>query len=119
MARYSMNAELGGSVSPINWDTKEFNLGIVYSGGFITIDDPGYYRVQTSCYNDSRDSGAECPFMINGKTILKSYTRYSATSTSYGIFYLNLFDTVYVAKGWSSQKLKWGTTANYFTIEKL
>ena len=101
------------------WDTIEFNHGIIYNGGFITIDEPGYYRVQTTCLTGSSDSGIGCHLMINGKTRLINYSRWSATGTAYGIFYLELFDTVYVSKDWNSRKMEKGSAANYFTIEKL
>ena len=114
-----MQADLGGSVSPISWDTTEFNHGIIYNGGFITIEEPGYYRVQNTCYTNANPSGVNCHVKVNGKTILKNYTTWSATGTAYGIFDFDLFDTVYVVKGWNSEKLKEGSTANNFSIEKL
>ena len=119
MARYSMRAELGGNVSPIIWDTTEFNHGIIYNGGFITIDEPGYYRVQTSCYNGSHDSGVGCHLMVNSKRLLVNYSRFSAVGTASGIFNFDLFDTVYVKKEWNELKLEKGSAANYFSIEKL
>ena len=33
--------------TPVKWNRKEFNLGIVYNNGIITIDEPGYYRSDT------------------------------------------------------------------------
>ena len=114
-----MRAELGGNVSPIIWDTTEFNHGIIYNGGFITIDEPGYYRVQTSCYNGSHDSGVGCHLMVNSKRLLVNYSRFSAVGTASGIFNFDLFDTVYVNKSWNELKLEKGSAANYFSIEKL
>ena len=122
-----MRAELGGKVSPIIWDTAEFNHGIIYNGGFITIDEPGYYRVQTSCYNGSKESGVGCHLMVieqnepmvNSKTILINYSRFSAVGTASGIFNFNLFDSVYVNKTWNELKFEKGSAANYFSIEKL
>ena len=119
MARYSMQAGLGGEVSPIVWDTKEFNLGMIYNGGFITIDEPGYYRVQISCYNGSKESGVGCHLMVNSKRILINFSRFSAVGTASGIFNLDLFDTVYVNKSWNELKFEKGSAANYFSIEKL
>ena len=114
-----MQAELGGKVNPIPWDTTEFNHGIIYNGGFIAIDEPGYYRVQTTCYTGSKTSGIGCEILVNGKVFLRNYSTWSATGTSYGIFNFELFDTVYVTKEWNQEKLGYGSTSNYFTIEKL
>ena len=114
-----MKAKLGGRVNPIRWDTTEFNHGIIYNGGFITIDEPGYYRVQTTCYTGSKDSGVGCHLMVNDKELLRNYSTWSATGTAYGIFYFELFDTVYVGKTWDSNQFAYGAEANYFTIEKL
>ena len=114
-----MQAGLGGEVSPIVWDTKEFNLGMIYNGGFITIDEPGYYRVQISCYNGSKESGVGCHLMVNSKLILINFSRFSAIGTASGIFNFDLFDTVYFNKSWNELKFEYGSSANYFSIEKL
>ena len=34
--------------SPVRWNKKEFNIGIIYNNGIITIDESGYYRGGTS-----------------------------------------------------------------------
>ena len=51
MARYSMAARITTS-SPVRWDKKEFNLGIIYNNGIITIDEPGYYRITAAVYTN-------------------------------------------------------------------
>ena len=114
-----MKAALGGEVTPIVWDTTEFNHGIIYNGGFITIDEPGYYRVQTSCYSGSHYSGVSCNFFVNAKVRLRNYSRFSAIGVASGIFNFDLFDTLYVEKGWNSLNFEKGSEANYFSIEKL
>ena len=114
-----MKAALGGSVTPIVWDTTEFNHGITYNGGFITIDEPGYYRVQTTWYTGAKGSGIGCHLMVNGEIRLVNYSTWSATGTAYGIFYFELFDKVHFKKDWNSEKFTYGAAANYFTIEKL
>ena len=111
-----MKADLRGIVSPIVWDTVEFNIGLIYSGGFITIEDPGYYRAQVTCYSGDN---VECDLMANGRELLRNYGTFSAPGTSYGIFYFELFDTVFVRKAWTTDKFEKGSVANYFTIEKL
>ena len=54
MARYSMAEPIADVHSPIHWDNEEFNLGIIYNNGVITIDQPGYYRITAAVFNSIR-----------------------------------------------------------------
>ena len=55
MARYSMTTSITGDHTPINWSTREINLGITYHNGIITITEPGYYKITAACYSKDRD----------------------------------------------------------------
>lgn len=72
MARYSMNSAISGTHSPVRWDTREFNFGI------ITITQPGYYRITAACHmNENKSDHIELETLVNGN-------RYVITKASWG-----------------------------------
>ena len=78
MARYSMNAAISGTHSPVRWDTREFNFGITYKNGIITITQPGYYRITAACHmNENKSEHIELETLVNGN-------RYVITKASWG-----------------------------------
>ena len=119
MARYSMAASIAGDHIPIRWNTKEFNFGITYNNGIITITEPGYYRITATGYCWDKDPNY-CRFhtFVNGATYLTTYSTWAAPGFMHGIIRLDVFDTIYFSKN-KSPALQRGKPANYFTIEKL
>lgn len=78
MARYSMNSAISGTHSPVRWDTMEFNFGITYKNGIITITQPGYYRITAACHmNENKSEHIELETLVNGN-------RYVITKASWG-----------------------------------
>ena len=119
MARYSMATAISYNHSPVRWDTEEFNLGIIYNNGVITIDEPGYYRITSACYmDDNRDKEISLQTIINDKAFVRTWSMYASPGSSYAIKYLEMFDTIFFRKD-GTDRMKMGSLANYFTIEKL
>ena len=105
--------------SPIHWDNEEFNLGIIYNNGVITIDQPGYYRITAACYmDDARDAGIGIQTLVNGVPFIRTWSTWASPGFSYGIKHLSMFDTIFFKKD-RSDRMKFGTEMNYFTIEKV
>ena len=122
MARYSMKSDYSGDHNPIRWDTEEFNKGLIYRNGIITIDEPGYYRItaaiQMHDYWDSRAYSTSIHTIVNGVTFLRGSSTWGAIGISTGIKYLRLYDTVAFRKE-SPESTRYGSQSNYFQIEKL
>ena len=119
MARYSMKTEITGDHTPIRWDTKEFNFGITYNNGIITITESGYYKITAACYCIERDPNYVAFWTyVNGNDYLQTNSNWASPGFMYGIIYLDVFDTVYFRKRQSSA-IHGGKKKNYFTIEKL
>ena len=114
-----MAAAISGVQTPVHWDTEEFNLGVIYRNGIITIDEPGYYRITSACYmDDNRDKWIGLKTIVNGVQFTRSWSSYASPGLSYGIKYLDMFDTIQFHKD-CNDRMKYGTAMNYFTIEKL
>ena len=119
MARYSMTTSISGDHTPIRWDTKEFNFGIVYNNGIITITEPGYYRITATCYCYERDPNyVMFQTYVNGNKYLGTTSTWASPGYMHGIIRSDVFDTVYFSKS-RSPALQGGKYKNYFTIEKL
>ena len=102
----------------MNWDTEEFNYGIIYHNGIITVDESGFYRITASCYaNANRRNSVKLQTFVNNNVYLATVSA-SAPGFSYGIIYLEMFDTIHFEKT-GSFALADGTSQNYFTIEKI
>ena len=117
-----MRSDITGEKSPINWDTREFNYGIVYRNGIITIDEPGFYRITAAIcmhdWSDTRGSQIAINTVVNGVSFLRACSTWGSPGLSYGIKYLDVFDTVYFEKKWGSST-RYNNPSNYFSIEKL
>ena len=118
MARYSMSSRLTGSHTPVHWDTEEFNLGIIYNNGVITIDEPGYYRVTAACYLDTKDRFVGIETFVNGVQFIKTWSTWASPGFSAGIKHLDMFDTIFFKKH-ASDEMSQGKGMNYFMIEKI
>ena len=118
MARYSMTTAIAGSHTPIRWNTREFNFGITYNNGIITITEPGYYRITATCYTNIGSDYTSCRTYVNGNTYLDTTSTWASPGFMHGIIRLNVFDTVYLSK-LRSPAFQGGKYKNYFTIEKL
>ena len=113
-----MDSPIAGDYSHIIWDTQEFNIGIVYHSGIITIDEAGLYRITTSIFaNGDGDWKAKLNTYVNNKIYLTTVST-KAPGFSHGIIYLDVFDTVHFEKI-GGPRLVDGTQQNYFTIEKI
>lgn len=118
MARYGISAELSGSVSPVHMDIEYFNLGMMYQSGIFIIMDPGYYRFTLQCYHyQTEDKYASMTAAINSAGVMSTYCMWADNGSTTGIFYLEAFDTVFVAK--HDEKLVGGAYWNNFMIEKI
>ena len=118
MARYSMTASISGTHTPIRWNTREFNFGITYNNGIITITEPGYYKITAACYCIERDPNfADFRTVVNGNDYLQTNSTWGSPGFMYGIIRLDVFDTVYFRK--LNSAFQGGKYKNYFTIEKL
>ena len=51
MARYGIEENLSGTVSPVLFDKEFFNFNMMYNGGIFIIMDPGYYRFTVQCFH--------------------------------------------------------------------
>ena len=119
MARYSMASPISGTHTPIRWDTREFNFGITYNNGIITITEPGFYRITAHSYSWERDPDyTTFQAYVNGDLYLETFSIYAAPGYIHGIIELNVFDTVYFKKD-RAPAFRKGKFQNYFTIEKL
>ena len=74
MARYSMTTAVTDA-SPVRWNRKEFNIGIVYNNGIITIDEPGYYRITAAIYMNA--GGSKSGQWINLFTMINGSTKFT------------------------------------------
>ena len=114
-----MTTSISGDHTPIRWDTKEFNFGIVYNNGIITITEPGYYRITATGYCwDKMPSYCSLATYVNGNQYLVTTSTWAAPGFMHGIIRLDVFDTVYFSKH-KPPALQNGKRMNYFTIEKL
>ena len=119
MARYSMTTSISGDHIPIRWNTREFNFGITYNNGIITITHPGYYRITGTCYSINQlPDYIECKTYVNGALYLDTTSTRAAPGFMHGIIRLDVFDTIYFSKH-RSPAFPGGKYKNYFTIEKL
>ena len=119
MARYSMASLISGDQIPLRWDTREFNLGITYNNGIITITEPGYYKIIATCYCwDKHPNFCAFDTVVNGNKYLYTYSTWTVQGFMHGIIRLDVFDTVYFSK-FQPGALRGGKYQNYFTIEKL
>ena len=119
MARYSMTASITGDHTPIRWDTKEFNFGIIYNNGIITITESGYYKITAACYTQDRyPKYVDFRTYVNGDDYLQTNSVWASPGFMHGIIYLDVFDTVYFRK-LEPSPFRGGKYKNYFTIEKL
>ena len=119
MARYSMAEPISGEQSPVHWDKEEFNLGIIYNNGVITIDQPGFYRITAACYfDDNRDRYIGLQTLVNGVPFIRTWSSFASPGFSQGIKHLSMFDTIFFKK-FTSERMKYGIEMNYFMIEKV
>ena len=65
--------------SPVRWNRKEFNIGIVYNNGIITIDEPGYYRITAAIYTNI--GGSNGSKWINLFTMINGSTKFTTKAT--------------------------------------
>ena len=63
--------------SPVRWNRKEFNIGIVYNNGIITIDEPGYYRITAAIYMGGSKFGPNSSNWINLFTMINGSTKFT------------------------------------------
>ena len=119
MARYSLTTSITGDHIPIRWSTREFNFGITYKNGIITITEPGYYRITFTCYSSYQlPDYIDCKTHVNGDVRLVTTSTRAAPGFMHSIIKMDVFDTVYFSKG-RSPPFQGGKHKNYFTIEKL
>ena len=119
MARYSMTTSISGTHTPIRWNTREFNFGITYNNGIITITEPGYYKITATCYCYEKDPNyVSFRTYVNGNLYLDTTSTWASPGYMHGIIRLNVFDTVYFSK-LRTPAFQGGKYKNYFTIEKL
>ena len=121
MARYGISEELSGEVSPVILDVEYFNLGMMYQTGIFIITDPGYYRFTIQCYHNQNGAdfskAAQLIVDINSKHAISTWCKWSNNGSETGIFYLEVFDTVFVRK--RREPLAHGAFWNNFMIEKI
>ena len=113
-----MASPIYGTHTPIHWDIKEFNLGITYNNGIITITEPGYYRITATCNAMEKSERIRCSTYVNASLYLDTTSAWASPGVMHGIKYLNVFDTVYFNKS-GNKATQGGKYKNYFTIEKL
>ena len=66
MARYGIEENLSGTVSPVIFDKEFFNFNIMFNAGIFIIMDPGYYRFTIQCFhNQTRDKYATMHAYVN------------------------------------------------------
>ena len=119
MARYSMTSAMSGTHTPIRWNTRQFNFGITYNNGIITITEPGYYRITATCYSSNQlPDYIMCQTFVNGAMYLETTSTRAAPGIMHGIIHMNVFDTVYFSK-LRANATQGGKYKNNFTIEKL
>ena len=118
IARYSMTSAMSGDHTPIKWNTREFNFGITYNNGIITITEPGYYRITATCYSSDKTDYIACRTYVNAAMFLDTTSTWASPGVMHGIIRLNVFDTVYFSK-LRTKATQGGKYKNYFTIEKL
>ena len=116
MARYSTDLQMSGDHSHMAWNNEEFNFGVIYHNGIISIDEPGFYRISASVFSGI-SSTINLRTFINNEIYISTHSR-TSPGFSYGFIYLELFDTIHFEKTGSSD-LSGGFEQNYFTIEKI
>ena len=121
MARYGYSTDSEAPVSPVLFNHRFLNLGMRYNNGIFIIEDPGYYRIEIKSYTyDGKTDSKYVGFnlMINSSRKLTQYSRWAAAAPASAVFYLNAFDTVYVAMI-GNGKLAKGAGFNDIQIEKI
>ena len=132
MARYGITTEESAPLSPVLFDHEFFNHRMRYNNGIFIIDNPGYYRIDIKSYYNKQ--GVACrvedtlciakyvvfELMINSKRVLHQFSRWATAAPGSGIFYLDVFDTVFVKIGDNGGGiLSQGETMNNIQIEKI
>ena len=132
MARYGITTEEPAPATPVKFDHEFFNHRMIYNNGIFIIDDPGYYRIDIKSYYNKQ--GVACRvedsvciakyvtfnLMINSELVLHQFSRWATAAPGSGIFYLNVFDTVFVSLGGGEgMRLSQGETMNNIQIEKI